>query len=164
MELEETLSIGGIENATYNDAWAISARPQIQQLMAGSPDNHVAALTLLIPWMDQIYTQESGESSKGRTRQVVATFFPEAEGYELGRLTGFVIDLKHIGYAGKKCAMVDSVPSINMMGSVEVKHDQRFTAPYTLLDDILLIHPTAFVEHVRGRIDNAFTDRDREDG
>ena len=126
MEFEETLIIGDIENATYKDAWAISARPQIQQLMAGSPDNHVAALTLLIPWMDRLYTLESGESSKGKTRQVVAHFFPQIEGYELGRLTGFVIDLKHIGYAGKKCAMLDSVQTINVMGSVEVKHDQRF--------------------------------------
>ena len=163
MEFEETLIIGDIENATYKDAWAISARPQIQQLMAGSPDNHVAALTLLIPWMDRLYTLESGESSKGKTRQVVAHFFPQIEGYELGRLTGFVIDLKHIGYAGKKCAMLDSVQTINVMGNVEVKHDQRFSKPYTLVNDILLIHPTAFVEHVRGQIDNAFIDSAEKD-
>ena len=156
MELEETLIIGEIENATYKDAWAISARPQIQQLMAGSADNHVAAVTLLIPWMDRLFTLESGESSKGKTKQVVAHFFPDIEGYELGRLTGFVIDLKHIGYAGKKCALVDSVQTINLMGNVEVKHDQRFSEPYTLVDDILLIHPTALVEHVRGQIDRAF--------
>ncbi len=163
MEFEETLIIGDIENATYKDAWAISARPQIQQLMAGSPDNHVAALTLMIPWMDRLYTLESGESSKGKTRQVVAHFFPQIEGYELGRLTGFVIDLKHIGYAGKKCAMLDSVQTINVMGNVEVKHDQRFSKPYTLVNDILLIHPTAFVEHVRGQIDNAFIDSAEKD-
>ena len=113
-------------------------------------------MTLLIPWMDQVYTLTSGESSKGKTKQVVATFFPEIEGYELGRLTGFVIDLKHIGYAGKKCAMVDSVQTINLMGNIEVKHDQTFSKPYTLVEDILLIHPTAFVEHVRGPIDKAF--------
>ena len=76
MEFEETLNIDENVNATTRDAWAISARPQIQQLLAGSPDNHVAALTLLIPWMDQVYTLESGESSKGKTRQVTATFFP----------------------------------------------------------------------------------------
>ena len=163
MEFEETLIIGDIENATYKDAWAISAPPQIQQLMAGSPDNHVAALTLLIPWMDRLYTLESGESSKGKTRQVVAHFFPQIEGYELGRLTGFVIDLKHTGYAGKKCAMLDSVQTINVMGNVEVKHDQRFSKPYTLVNDILLIHPTAFVEHVRGQIDNAFIDSAEKD-
>ena len=62
--------------------------------MAGSPDNHVAAVTLLIPWMDRLYTLESGGSSKGRTKQVVAHFFPQIGGYELGRMTGFVIDLK----------------------------------------------------------------------
>ena len=163
MEFEKTLDIGEIENATYKDAWAISARPQIQQLMAGSPDNHVAALTLLIPWMDRLYTLETGESSKGKTRQVVARFFPQIEGYELGRLTGLVIDLKHIGYAGKKCAMVDSVQTTNLMGSVEVKHDQRFSNPYTLVDDILLIHSTAFVEHVRGQIDKAFVDNAEEE-
>ncbi len=164
MELEEILNIGEIENATFKDAWAISARPQIQQLMAGSADNHVAAMTLLIPWMDQVYTLESGESSKGKTKQVVATFFPEIDGYELGRLTGFVIDLNHIGYAGKKCALVDSVQTINLMGNVEVKHDQRFSKPYTLVDDILLIHPTAFVEHVRGQIDKAFVGSAGNDG
>lgn len=158
MELEHTLNIGEIENATYKEAWAISARPQVQQLMAGSPDNHVAALTLLIPWMDRLYTLETGASSKGKTKQVVAHFFPETDGYELGRLTGFVIDLKHIGYAGKKCALLDSVPTINLMGNVEVKHDQRFTKPYTLVDDMLLIHPTAFVERVRGQIDQALID------
>ncbi|MCY4020151.1 MAG: hypothetical protein OXG39_12160 [Chloroflexi bacterium] len=156
MELEDTLTIGDIENATYKDAWAISARPQIHQLMAGSPDNHVAAMTLLIPWMDRLYTLESGESSKGKTRQVVAHFFPRIEGYELGRLTGFVIDLKHIGYAGKKSAILDSVQTINLMGNVEVKHDQRFSKPYTLVNDILFIHPTAFVDQVRGQIDGAF--------
>ena len=158
MELEKTLNIDEIENATYKDAWAISARPQIQQLMAGSPDNHVAAMTLLIPWMDRLYTLETKESSKGKTWQVVANFFPQIDGYDLGRLTGFVIDLKHIGYAGKKSAVVDSVQTINLMGSVEVKHDQRFSEPYTLVDDILLIHPTAFVEHVRGKIDKALID------
>ncbi len=158
MELSETLMIGEIENASYRDAWAISARPQIQQLMAGSPDNHVAAVTLLIPWMDRLYTLETGESSKGKTKHVVAHFFPEIEGYELGRLTGFVIDLKHIGYAGKKSAIVDSVQTINLMGNVEVKYDQRFAEPFTFVNDILLIHPTAFVEHVRGQIDKAFID------
>ncbi len=163
MELEDTLTIGDVENATYQDAWAISARPQIQQLMAGSPDNHVAAVTLLIPWMDRLFTLETGESSKGRSKQVVAHFFPQIDGYELGRLTGFVIDLKHIGYAGKKCAMLDSVQTINVMGNVEVKHDQRFSKPYTLVNDILLIHPTAFVEHVRGEIDKAFIDTAEED-
>ncbi len=157
MELGETLTIGQLENATYKDAWAIGARPQIQQLMAGSADNHVAAVTLLIPWMDRLYTLESGESSKGKTKQVVAHFFPEIDGYELGRLTGFVIDLKHIGYAGKKRAQLDSLQTINVMGNVEVKHDQRFSQPYTMVDDILLIHPTAFVEHVRGQIDKALT-------
>ena len=131
--------------------------------MAGSPDNHVAAVTLLIPWMDRLYTLESGESSKGRTKQVVAHFFPQIEGYELGRLTGFVIDLKHIGYAGKKTALVDSVQTINVMGSVEVMHDRRFTKPYTLVDDTLLIHPTAFVERVRGQIDSAMMEGTEEE-
>lgn len=163
MELEEILEIGEIENAGYKHAWAISARSQIQQLMAGSPDNHVAAMTLLIPWMDRLYTLETAESSKGKTKQVVATFFPEIDGYELGRLTGFVIDLKHIGYAGKRRALLDSIPTINLMGSVEVKHDQRFTKPYSLVDDILLIHPTAFVEHVRGQIDRALIDSVEDD-
>lgn len=158
MELEETLTIGDLENATVKDAWAISARPQIQQLMAGSPDNHVAAVTLLIPWMDRIYTLETGESSKGKTKQVVAHYFADTEGYELGRLTGFVIDLKHIGYAGKKSALLDSVQTVNVMGNVELKHDQRFANPYTLVDDILIIHPTAFVERVRNQIDRAFID------
>lgn len=158
MELEDTLTIGDIENATYREAWAISARPQIQQLMAGSPDNHVAAVTLLIPWMDRLYTLETGKSSKGKTKQVVAHFFPQIDGYELGRLTGFVIDLKHIGYAGKKSALIDTVPTTNSMGSVELVHAQRSTSPYTLVDDVLLIHPTAFVQHVRGQIDQAFID------
>ena len=126
--------------------------------MAGSTDNHVAAVTLLIPWMDRLFTLETGDSSKGKTKHVVAHFFPDIEGYELGRLTGFVIDLKHIGYAGKKCALLDSVQTINLMGNVEVKHDQRFSTPYTLLDDILIIHPTAFVERVRNQIDQAFID------
>lgn len=159
MVLEEALNIGEIENAALKDAWAISARPQIQQLMAGSPDNHVAAVTLLIPWMDRLYTLETGASSKGKTKQVVAHFFPEIDDYELGRLTGFVIDLKHIGYAGKKCALLDSLQTINVMGNVEVKHDQRFSNPYTLVDDILVIHPTAFVERVRRQIDNAFIEK-----
>ena len=163
MQLEDSLTIGDIDNASYKEAWAISPRPQIQQLMAGSADNHVAAVTLLIPWMDRLYTLETGESSKGKTKHVVAHFFPQIEGYELGRLTGFVIDLKHIGYAGKKSAMIDSVQTINVMGNVEVKHDQRFSKPYTLVGDILLIHPTAFVEHVRGQIDKAFIDRIEED-
>lgn len=158
MELEETLTIGDLEHATVKDAWAISARPQIQQLMAGSTDNHVAAVTLLIPWMDRVYTLETGESSKGKTKHVVARFFPDADGYELGRLTGFVIDLKHIGYAGKKSALLDSLQTVNVMGNVEVKQDQRFAKPYTLLDDILIIHPTAYVELVRNQIDQAFID------
>ena len=158
MELEDTLTIGDIENATYREAWAISARPQIQQLMAGSPDNQVAAITFLIPCMDRLYTLETGESSKGKTKHVVAHFFPQIEGYELGRLTGFVIDLKHIGYAGKKSAILDSVQTINVMGNVEVKHDHQFNQPYTLVDDILVIHPTAFVQYVRGQIDKAFID------
>ena len=163
MELKDSLTIGDIENATYREAWAISARPQIQQLMAGSTDNHVAAVTLLIPWMDRLYTLETGSSSKGKTKQVVAHFFPEIDGYELGRLTGFVIDLKHIGYAGKKCALLDSLQTINVMGNVEVKNDQRFSKPYTLVDDILVIHPTAFVEYVRSQIDNAIIDNARAD-
>jgi len=163
MEFEETLTIDEIENASYIDAWAIGAWPQIQQLMAGSADNQVAALTLLIPWMDRLYTLDTGESSKGKTKHVVAHFFPQIDAYELGRLTGFVIDLKHIGYAGKKCAVIDTVPTINLMGNVEVKHERRFSKPYTFVDDILLIHPTAFVEQVRGQIDKAFIDSAADD-
>lgn len=159
MERNETLTMDDIDSPSYKEAWAISARPQIQQLMAGSPDNHVAAVTLLIPWMDRLYTLDSGQSSKGKTKHVVAHFFPQIDGYELGRVTGFVIDLKHIGYAGKKCALVDTIQTINQMGNIEVKHDQRFTKPYSLVDDILVIHPTAFVEHVRGQLDTAFVDR-----
>ena len=155
MQLETMLDARETENGSYKDAWAISARPQIQQLMAGSPDNHIAAMTLLIPWMDQVYTRDSGQSSKGKTRQVVSHFFPDAAGYELGRLTGFIVDLKHIGYAGKKTALLDAVLTVNLMGSVEVRHEQRLAQPYTLVDDTLLVHPTAFVEHVRTRIDQA---------
>ena len=55
-------------------------------------------------------------------------------------------------------AMLDSVQTVNLMGNVEVKHDQRFSMPYTLVDDILIVHPTAFVEHVRNQIDQAFID------
>lgn len=163
MELEETLNIGELEQASYRGAWAISARPQIQQLMARSADNHFAALTLLIPWMDRLYTLATGKSSKGKTKHVVSHFFPRIESYELGQLTGFLIDLKHIGYAGKKCALVDSVQTINLMGNVELTHDQRFTKPYALVDDILLIHPSAFVDHVWGQIDQAFIDGVAED-
>lgn len=163
MELADTLNIDEIESASYQDAWAISARPQIQQLTAGSTDNHVAALTLLIPWMDRLYTLSTGESSKGKSKQVVAHFFPQIDAYELGRLTGFVIDLKHIGYAGKKCAVLDSVPTVNLMGNVEVKHEQRFAKPFTMADDILVIQPTAFVEHVRRQIDKAFFESALED-
>lgn len=162
MQLDNTLTIGGIENAEIQDAWQISARPQIQQLMAGSPDNHVAAMTLLIPWMDRVYTLESDASSKGKTKQVVAHFFPAIDGYELGRLTGFVIELKHIGYAGKKCALADSVRTINFMGNVEITHEQRFAQPYSMDKDILIIHPTAFVEQVRTQIDSAFANRSAE--
>jgi hypothetical protein len=162
MELDETLTIGAIDKATAREAWAISARPQVQQLIAGTSDNHVAAMTLLIPWMDRLYTLETSQSSKGKTKQVAARFFPGIDGYELGRLTGFVIDLKHIGCAGKKCALLDSVQTINLMGNVEVKHDRRFSKPYSLVDDILLIHSTAFVEHVRGQIDRAFVDNRAE--
>ena len=154
--MDELLTVGENNGATIPDAWAISARTQIQQLMAGSADNHVAAVTLLIPWMDRLYTLESGQSSKNKTKQVVARFFPGIDGYELGRLTGFVIDLKHIGYAGKKCALLDSVQTINMLGSIAVQHSQRMAEPYTMSDDILVIHPRAFVEHVRGQIDRAF--------
>ena len=87
---------------------------------------------------------------------MVSHFFPDAAGYELGRLTGFIVDLKHIGYAGKKTALLDAVLTVNLMGSVEVRHEQRIAQPYTLVDDTLLVHPTAFVEHVRTRIDRAF--------
>ena len=123
--------------------------------MAGSADNHVTALTLLIPWMDRLCTLATGDSSKGKTKQVVSRFFPQIDAYELGRLSGFAIDLKHIGYAGKKCAVVDSVPAINMIGNVEIQHDQRFSKSYSMADDTLVIHPTAYVEHVRGQIDRA---------
>ena len=159
MDLTETVAVNDNENTSYKQAWAISARPQIQQLMAGSPDNHVAAVTLLIPWMDRLFTLATRQSSKGKTRHVVAHFFAQIDGYELGRLTGFVIDLKHIGCAGKKCALLDSVQTINLMGSIEVKHQQRLAKPYTMVDDILVIHPSAFVEHVRGQIDSALLDR-----
>ena len=120
--------------------------------MAGSPDNHVAAMTLLIPWMDQALYVAPANQARARPNRLWPTFFPEIEGYELGRLDRIRDRLKHIGYAGKKCALLDSVQTINLMGNVEVMHDQRFlTKPYTLLNDILLIHPTA--EHVRGQID-----------
>lgn len=48
------------------------------------------------------------------------------------------------------------------MGNVEITHEQRFAQPYSMDKDILIIHPTAFVEELRARIDSAFANRSVE--
>lgn len=65
--------------ATYKEVWFIYYRPQIQTLMSGSPDNHVAALLLMIACMDRVYTLKYPKK-RGYTRDLLKYFFPKPEG------------------------------------------------------------------------------------
>ena len=159
MKLESNIKLGDL-CATRREVWSINGRPQIQMLMSSGPDNHVAALTLLVPWMARVYTEETGESSKDKTIKVVSLFFQrDKDKQALGRLTGFVNDLKHHGFVGKKCQLLDSFQlAVNLSQPLQLTGavDVTITEPYTLSGDILWVHPTAFVQHVINQIDQRF--------
>ena len=82
VELDANINIGNLTSATYKDVWYIYYRPQIQILMSGSSDNHVAALLLMIACMDRVYTlacpDKSGQKG-GYTQDMLKYFFPKPE-------------------------------------------------------------------------------------
>ena len=84
VELDANINIGNFDSATYKDVWFIHYRPQIQILMSGSSDNHVAALLLIIACMDRVYVLANSDKSdkRGYTRDMLKFFFSKPEGQD----------------------------------------------------------------------------------
>ena len=82
VKLDANINIGNLTSATHKEVWFIYYRPQIQTLMSGSPDNHVAALLLMIACMDRVYTLAYPDKSgqRGYTQDMLKYFLPKPEG------------------------------------------------------------------------------------
>ncbi|MXX83987.1 MAG: hypothetical protein F4Y70_11080, partial [Chloroflexi bacterium] len=164
VELQATITIGNFDSATYKDVWFIHYRPQIQILMSGSPDNHIAALLLIIACMDRIYVLANPEKSskRGYTRDMMKFFFPKPAGqdeeeYERRMKTmteDFVNALKHDSFVRDNVMLSDKVASLQTHGvegkAIEVVVQNHVRNAVTYEDNgKLTIAPTAFWNVIR---------------
>lgn len=157
--------------ATYKEVWFIYYRPQIQTLMSGSPDNHVAALLLMIACMDRVYTLAYPDKSgqRGYTQDMLKYFLPKPEGENDDKYgermktlaEGLVNALKHDAFVRENVMLSDAAylptgANVNGQGIEVIIKGQRRIA-VTLEDDgKLTIAATAFWNHIRDTIDDFY--------
>jgi hypothetical protein len=151
VELEANIYLVNFDSATYKDVWFINYRPQIQILMSGPSDNHLAALLLIIVCMDRVYTLQFPEkrNKRGYTQDMMKFFFPKPEEQDeeeydrrMKTLTNdFVNALKHDTFVRANVVLNDS----EMMA---VKYDDNGK---------LTIAPTEFWGYIRDFIDSFYS-------
>ena len=151
----------------YGSRWFIWWRTQIQVLMSGSPDNHVAALMLMFPCMDRVYTlcnpdNMSGDPKdwRGYTPKMLKYFFekpPEVKEEEYNKAikvasNDLVNALKHDAFIREGVVLKDTVHQMEN-GSVVYPY---IPYPISFADGKARIAPTAFWNTVRDRIDKFY--------
>ena len=172
VQLNANINIGNFDSATYRDVWFIHYRPQIQILMSGSSDNHVAALLLIIACMDRVYVLANSDKSgkRGYTRDMLKFFFSKPEGqdekeYErrMKTLTNdFVNALKHDSFVRENVMLSDMVGMVQTGGvddqaiEVVIQGHRRIAVTYED-DGKLTIAATAFWSYIRDFIDRFYS-------
>ena len=168
VKLDANINIGNLTSATHKEIWFIYYRPQIQTLMSGSPDNHVAALLLMIACMDRVYTLKYPKKH-GYTQDMLKYFLPKPEGEndaEYGeRMKKLAEDLvnalKHDAFVRENVMLSDSAylaTGANVNGQVigvAVKGQRRIAVTWED-DGKLTIAATAFWNHIRDTIDDFY--------
>ena len=172
VKLNANINIGNLASATHKEVWFIYYRPQIQTLMSGSPDNHVAALLLMIACMDRGYTltypNKSGQKG-GYTQDMLKYFFPKPEGEnddkyddQMEKLADDLVNaLKHDAFVRENVMLSDAAylpTGANVNGQVievAVKGQRRIAVTWED-DDKLTIAATAFWNHIRNTIDDFY--------
>lgn len=168
VKLDANINIGNLASATHKEVWFIYYRPQIQTLMSGSPDNHVAALLLMIACMDRVYTLKYPKKL-GYTQDMLKYFFPKPEDENNHEYDGrmktladdFVNGLKHDSFVRANVMLSDAAylpAETGVSGQVievAVKGQRRIAVTW---EDggKLTIAATAFWYLIRDKIDNFY--------
>ena len=146
--------------ATSRNLWELLWRPQIDHLMNNLVandvvDNHVAALTLMIPCIDRTFTLIYPQNGDGYTTAMMKWAFPEkevsisAKDYKTCIRTmrdGLVNGLKHDAFLR---------PNVYLHGA------ENNPLPFYVQGDYVIVNPQAFWTHVRNKIDNYYADKPR---
>ena len=171
--------MGNLENISHRDIWFICYRPQINLLMAGGVDNHLAALVLMWVCMERAYTLHKPEFDPAKnggkivpvTDKVLRWFLIESDLTEAQKnrvenvisvlKDALVNGLKHDSFMREGVMLEDMVMSIE-----EYKENPQddafptFNLLYKLAIDYnnggVNLAPTNFWQMVRYRIDSFY--------
>ncbi len=173
--------IGNLENVSHRDIWFICYRPQINLLMAGGEENHLAALVLMWVCMERAFTlhkpefdpRVNGGKIVSVTDKVLRWFlvdpdtdFPEDYKNRIEQVIKILKDdlvngLKHDSFMREGVKLEDMIMSMDE--HQEHPHDivtPAFKLLYKLAIDYrngeVLLAPTNFWYLVRYKIDSFY--------
>lgn len=153
--LQKTRYVMDGEECTAKDMWERHYRSQIDSLMSAGPENHIAALVLMLPCMEMVYKLKTGRRKQDWT-EIMKMFFP-ASGFsdklysQLRDLVrnGFVHEGFTKGYVG--------ISSAHHTPEAYSETGQVFVGMSSAAGQFnLLIIPTLFWARVRNRIDSFY--------
>ncbi len=167
------IHMGHLNNITYREIWFLLYRPQINLLMSGGVDNHLAALMLMWPCMERAFTLDNPEfdfaQNGGRvipiTDKVLDWFFRSESESEVEQQLDEIIDilhkkfvngLKHDSFIRPGVALEDRVHSLvplEQNGLVNIINLQTYRHPLEFDGNDVIIGPTMFWNFVRDKID-----------
>lgn len=160
--IRETRYILDGESSTAKDMWERCFRSQIDYLIRSGAENHIAALTLMMPCMEMVYKLKTGEMGRnmkkpGKTwRGILKMFFPALgfdgnmydQLYKLMR-NGIVHDMFTKGYVG--------IDSTSHTPEEYSDSQQVFVGTRSETGQFhLLIIPAFFWARVRNKIDSFY--------
>ena len=176
----QSLDLLSHSKGNHDKIWFVHWRPQIELLMAGSSDNYVAALMLMIPCMERVYTlahpqwdsyqrKKAGEKHKRLPIDFVLKWFFKNEGSdEYDQIIetvaqGFANGLKHDSFIRDEVRLWDGFVGRIQSGQTgnEIDsfiHAQRIRAliPIEGTDGHVSIAPHPFWTVVKHRIDKFY--------
>lgn len=171
--------LGNLENISYRDVWFLFYRPQINLLMSGSIDNHVAALMLLWPCMERVFTLKHPEfdpahpqgSRTGVSDKVLRWFLIDQDRRNLDddQLEAaisvlhkqLVNGLKHDSFVRPGVLFEDRVPIMTSIPDPGANSPlpvivESYRPPLELEDDHVIIGTTLFWRMIQERIDRFY--------
>ena len=153
--LQETRYVMDGEEFTAKDLWERHDRPPIDSLMSAGPENHIAALKLMMPCMEIVYRLKTGKRKQDWT-EIMKMFFP-ASGFS-DKTYSQLRDLVRNGFVHEGFTK-DYVGISSAHHPPEAYSDtgQVFVGMLSETGQFnLLIIPVFFWARVRNRIDNFY--------
>ena len=174
----QTVDILGEDKNKHNKNWFVYWRPQIENLMSGSKENYVAALMLMIPCMERVYTLKNPDADHYRQKKhgknikpvpiesVFKEFFTNENPQEYDQIIrtvaiGLANGLKHDSFIRDEIHLSDELVARHRSGVTGDAIDSAWYLPRTqaivsMKDGRVAIAPSSFWIVVRRQIDKFY--------